>query len=146
MPEDAKATEKVAEKGTVGEKERSAAESAGIWICPWCGKDCLSERNYYYHLRHCDACPEDGVADKNRPSVDTLKKEESFIINIFEDRPVKEPPEEKSTVAPPATPEATPETKVEEEAPYVCGYCKAGLKTKAKYCPNCGTPLEWASG
>lgn len=146
MPEDEKVAEKSAEKApvkapegeTAKEQTRSAVTSEGIWICPWCGKDCLSERNYYYHLRTCDKCPEDKVADKDRSPVSELKKDESFIINIFEEKPEEKPKVENPTVKPPE--------KVEEEFPYVCGNCGAGMKKKEKYCPNCGLPLEWASG
>ena len=146
MPEDAKEAEKETEKGKgapavpqvgVGEKGTATAEP-GLWICPWCGYDCHGERNYYYHIRKCDKAPEDQVADKDRAPVEQMKKEEPFIINIFEER--AEEPE-----VPAKSPETAPKQEENpEEFPYKCGYCGEGLKKKLKFCPECGKPLEWA--
>jgi hypothetical protein len=147
MAKDEIATEKGPEmtpgKSTGAKDETGDTTPSGLWVCPWCGKDCHSERNYYYHIKKCDSCPEDKIPDKDRPSVSEMKREEPFIINIFGDTGENEGAQEAETA--PSMPPSSPPAAY-EEAPYLCGYCGAGMRKKHKHCPDCGQALEWAPG
>ena len=135
-----------------------------LWVCPWCGVDQRSKATYYRHLKKCDKCPEDQVDDKNRTPAHVAKKEEPFVINIFESPPEdRRPPKvvETSETAekPPVKPHKKAPEKEEEEAKppeeeeekpakkpadnYKCGACGAESSTKFRFCPECGVENEW---
>lgn len=119
----------------------------GLWVCPWCGVDQRSKATYYRHLRKCDKCPEDKVEDADRTPAHVVKKEEPFIINIFEAPPEEAPGE--TPARPPKRKEEEPpeeEEKPEEKKPdeYKCGACGNVETKKFRYCPVCAAENEWA--
>lgn len=165
---DSSVADQVSQASKAGTKEGQTGEvvdvDAGLWVCPYCAKDCHSESNYYKHLRKCDAAPDDyKVNDEERSSSRKTREEEPFVINIFEGPMEKEGRETKereklekeerdrlekeaSEKAASTGKETGTQAGKEEDYPYFCGYCKEPLKKKEKFCPACGQPLEWASG